>query len=146
MGFIETFKVILMIQLMFSTALTIIVYALPAEARDQAEPFADVGREYNVSTISSDITENFEDQQNIPLINVGALVFYSGNILLDLLGNFIFAIPIMLTLLLHSIGNLFSIDATIWYFVQMFATGIITIMYIVGLMQLVVGIRSGRVI
>jgi len=146
---IDTLKVIIMAQIFFSIAITIFAHAVAIatpEALNYFGSYTDIGAQWNATSINNDLTSNLDTQQNIPIIEVGALVFYSGNILLDVLLNFLTAIPTMLTLLLRGIMNLLSINSDIWLYFQLFATTIVGALYVVGLIQFLVGVRSGRVV
>ena len=70
------------------------------------------------------------------------MIFYSGNILIDLLINFIFAVPSMISLFVGGICNLFSLDAFLTATLTSLGMAMTTIMYIIGLLQLVTNVRS----
>lgn len=146
----EGFKSVLWVMLFYSVAINIIIYSLPAGAINYADFFTDTIDESNLNynSITADVQSGLDQQSNVPLIEVGALVFYSGNILVDLILNFVTAIPQMIGLLINGITSLFGngIDATVLGLVQGFATAAVTIFYILGLINLTTGIRSGRVI
>jgi hypothetical protein len=88
MAFMTT---IILVQLFFATSITMITYSLPNAADNQAEQYLGITTRINVQTVSEDLKGGLEEQTNVPIIELGALVFYSGNILIDLLLNFIFA-------------------------------------------------------
>ncbi len=104
---------------------------------------ASMASDYSKKNISDTMTSQITNQKNIPIIEMGALLFYSGNFLLDLGVNFIFAIPEMIGLLLHGIAFLFDIDNTIMNNIQLFVTGIMGVLYVLGLLQMMLSIRSG---
>ena len=139
------FKIILIVMLFYSFATTVIAYSLPEAAVDYTDAFTNFqGGNVSMEGISGDVQESLEQQTDIPVIELGALVFYSGNILLDLLVNFAFAIPGMLSALLNGIFYLVSIDANIAYQIQAFTTAIMIALYFFGLIQLITGLRSGQ--
>lgn len=140
------FKIVIIIMLFYSFATTLIAYALPANAVQYTDAFTNFkGGGVTMEGFSQDIQDSLEQQTNIPVIELGALVFYSGNILLDLLVNFAFAVPGMLAVLLNGITYLVGIDATIVYHLQTFISAIMLALYFFGLIQLITGLRSGRV-
>lgn len=148
MGDINYMKVVITAMLFYSFAVNVYVYALPDDTRNTQMPFKDTTDDYNISSIQSDVQDNLERQTSIPVIEVGALVFYSGNILLDLVFNFAFAIPQMLIMLISGISLLFGsiIDSQLILILQSFITAAVLALYFIGAMQLLTGIRSGRVI
>jgi len=142
-GAVGSFRIILVMMLFYSFCITVLVYALPSDAATQVLPYSNVGDNIDMEGISQDLEEGLTRQTNIPVIEAGALVFYSGNILIDLLLNFAYALPQMLGLLVHGITYLFNLDAFIFVSVQIFASVLMTALYFLGLIQLLTGQRSG---
>ena len=73
-------------------------------------------------------------------------MFYSGNILIDLLLNFFFAIPEMLTMLINGVMMLFGIHVEAMGIIQIFLSVITVVLYVISVIQLAVGVRSGRLV
>ena len=140
------FKAIILVQLFFSVAITSIAYYLPAESYKVTLGFTDVSDGLNLEDISTDVEASFRKQADIPVIEIGALVFYSGNILIDLMLNFAFALPEMIGLIINGILMLINIESQLFIYAQLFASVALLIMYFLGLMQLLTSVRSGRVI
>ena len=84
----DVFKGIIIIQLFYAVAISLIAHAMPAGALDYVTGFSDAGTQIDVEGVASDVQSSLESQTDIPVIELGALVFYSGNILIDLLINF----------------------------------------------------------
>lgn len=142
----QLLKVIIVMQLFFSFGITALVYALPADAKVYVQIFTDGGNSSTLQDTASKVQESLQSQTNIPVIELGALVFYSGNILIDFLLNFAFAIPFMIGLLINGLMMMMGVDSYLFALVQLFAGVVVMVLYIVGLIQLLTGIRSGRVI
>jgi hypothetical protein len=142
----DTFKVTLIIMLFYSFSITGLVYVTPATARHYIYSYEDLANDFDFETIAGDVEENLQRQTNIPVVDVGALVFYSGNILLDLLLNFAFAIPQMFGLLLTGLTLFINIDSYIIWLLQAFISALMMALYMLGAIQLLAGIRSGRVV
>ena len=144
----DVFKGIIVMQLFYAVAITLIAIALPASALNYVSGFSDAGTDINVEGVATDVQDSLETQTDIPVIELGALVFYSGNILIDLLVNFVTAIPQMIMLLVNGVMMLFGngIDALVILYIELFASVMINVMYFIGLMQLLTGIRSGRLV
>jgi len=145
MEVMSLFKVMIMCQLFFSVGISMFTYSMPADSLNHVTSFSDLSDRIDVDNVSVAVQDNLERQTNIPIIDIGALVFYSGNILLDLLLNFAFAIPEMIGLLISGLSRLFSFDAIIISFIQLFASVALLVWYFISLIQLLTGIRSGRI-
>ena len=137
---------ILLVQLFFSLGITLYTNALPAETLTYVQMFSDVTEEINLQETSNKVENSLNQQSDIPVVDVGALVFQSGNILADLLLNFFFAIPEMIGLIINGLLVLFSIDENIALGIIAFAQVMISIIYFLGVTISLLSIRSGRVI
>jgi len=142
----DLFKWILIIQLFYAFCITSVSYAIPDDAKSYVTSFSDVTDEISLENVSNSVKNSLERQTNIPVIEIGALVFYSGNILIDLVLNFAFAVPQMLGLIIAAIVMIFNIDGQIILFVELFSGVTITALYLISIIQLIVGLRSGRLI
>jgi hypothetical protein len=145
MKIMSVFLTILLVQLFYSVGVTMFVYALPADSLQTASMFSDLSSDIDVTDTANEIEASLNRQTSIPLIDIGALVFYSSSIIIDLLLNFVFAIPQMLTLLLNAFGTLFleQIDTVIMTMVQSFISAVILVWYLIGLLQFFSGVVSG---
>lgn len=144
MGIMQTFKIMLLVQLFFSVSITIMTYSMPADSLNFVTSFSDVANRIDLESVSADVQESLNSQTQIPIIEFGALVFYSGNILIDLLLNFVFAIPEMIGLLITGLTRIFSLPSALTAIVQLFASTVVLTLYIIGLMELIASIRSGQ--
>jgi hypothetical protein len=140
----EYFKAIILFMLFFSFATTTYTYALPADALHYTEVFSD--NSVNFVDTAAEFENSLTSQTNVPLIEIGALVFYTGNYFIDLLLNFVFALPNAFTMVLSAIGALFGFDTFIWAYLDLFAKTAAIIFYFLGLMQFLNNVRSGRAI
>lgn len=140
------FKVMILIQLFYSVCITLLAYGIPSDAINYVTSFSDITERVDLESVTSNVQTSLESQTNIGVIELGALVFYSGNILIDLLLNFAFALPQMFGLIVHGISTLFNFDSFIYVYIQLFASSAILVLYFISLIQLLTGIRSGRVV
>lgn len=140
------FKIIIIVQLFYAASITTLTYTMPENSLAYVTGFSDIADKIDLNTVSADVQDSIVSQTNLPVVELGALVFYSGNILIDLLLNFAFAIPEMISMLVNGIMMLFGIDNAVFAIVQLFLSVLITVMYFVGIIQLLTGIRSGRLI
>lgn len=146
MDMIKLFTTMIILQLFYSFSITAIAYGLPENAKSYAFTYSDITNKINVNSTSTYIEKNVRSQTKLPLIELGALVFYSGNLLIDLILNFAFAIPQMVTMFINGLMILINVDPYLSNLVELFSTGIISVLYFIGVVQLLVGIRSGRVV
>lgn len=143
------FSLLLVVSLFYSVSINLYVYGLEQIGElTYINVFESYNADYDVSNVASQLEENVARQTGLPIVDVGALVFYSGNIILDLLLNFLYAIPSMITAFLNGISMLFGgrIDAVILAQLQLFQSAILTSLYILGTIKLILSIRSGRAI
>jgi len=138
------FKIMIIAIAFYSIAVTGIVYTLPSDAATSITLF-EAGMDYDLQSVSEEIEDNIQKQTDVPVVEVGALIFYSGNILIDMLLNFITAVPQMIFILLTGFGLLFTMDPSVLIQLQIFAGVVITLMYVLMIIQMLTSIRSGRV-
>lgn len=143
---VQLFMTIITVQLFFSLGITLFTNALPADTVQFVAGFSSPTRTVNLTTTGGEIQGSLERQTNLALIDVGALVFFSGNIFLDLLLNFAFAIPEMVGLLISGFLFLFNIDSGIMLLIEGFTAILLYSLYFIALIQFIASIRSGRVI
>lgn len=137
-------KAIVMIQLFFSFGITIVVYTLPKDLKVHINPFSDTAGEIDFEGVATDLDDSLQRQRDIPVIDIGALVFYSGNILIDLLLNFITAIPQMIGLLIFGMGQIvgLGIDNYMMATLELFVFVTVTALYVLSIIQLVTSYRG----
>lgn len=134
---------ILIIQLFYSLGITLLTHSLIGLNPAYATNFNDfTSISSDIKNISDEISGSLEQQMNIPLIDLAALVFYSGNIIVDLILNFLFAIPSMVTLLLNVIFSFFTIDAYIASYLKLFIYSVISVIYFINLLAFLTNVRS----
>lgn len=142
-GVFSVFMAIIIIQLFYSFSITTLAYSMPADALDRVTSFSDVGSSLDLEETAELLEGSLEQQTNIPVIELGALVFYSGNILLDLMLNFAFAVPQMIGLLLQGLMGFLNIDGALWAYAQIFLVVAFSAFYTISLIQMLLGLRSG---
>ncbi|MEM5810121.1 MAG: hypothetical protein QW156_04515 [Candidatus Aenigmatarchaeota archaeon] len=145
MSMMKFFTYIIIIQLFYSFGISMLSYSLDKLVVQQRQlilsQFQTLGR--NITEITQSIEKTTQSSMNIPLIDLGALVFYSGNIIVDLMVNFLFAIPSMATLLVSSFQFFFStIDPILISNLKLFLYSIISVIYFIALIQFLLSIRA----
>jgi hypothetical protein len=146
MGIMNTFMAIVIMQLFFSVAINIVTYTTPESALNYVTAFSGDTGSLDLESTSNTVQNSLDQQTNLPLVDVGALVFYSGNIILDLMLNFALAIPQMVTLLINGILMIFAVDTYLLNYLQLFFSVVIAVWYFISIISFLAGIRSGRVI
>lgn len=144
MNVIDYLRIIVLISVFYSFAITTLSYTLPDKPKYILTSFESYSNVYNVQNITRKFEQTYQAQTSIPLADMAALVFYSGNIFIDLLFNFIFAIPSMLTLLLDVILRLLNVPAFLASLIKLTVYSISFIFYIIMLISALLGIRTGR--
>lgn len=143
---IQTMVIIIIVQLFFSFGINVYMYTLPDSMKVHVTPFASSQANIDIDATTQQVQDSIEQQTNFPLIDLGALAFYSGNIVIDLILNFAFAIPTMVGLLFDGVMQIFSIDTQLTLYIQATLAAGVTIWYFIGILQIASNIRTGRLI
>lgn len=142
MGTFEYFKTIIIVQLFWAFAITLLVASIPADDVQSIDFFV-----IAVSTSMEDVATQLEgavsNQTTLPLLDVGALVYYSGNFLLNLMVNFVTAVPSIATLLVEGGTLLIPLDSFFELKLKAFLWVAITALYVLSLIAMILNIRSG---
>ena len=146
MGATEIFKSTILVLLFYSFSITLVAYSIPADAKPYITGYSDFTNEINLEGVAETVQSSLDSQTNIPVIELGALVFYSGNILIDLILNFLFGIPEMFTGLINGIMTIINLNPFIAQQIQIISGVIFTVFYFIAVINLLIGIRSGRLI
>lgn len=134
------FTLLIIIQIFYSFSATLLTYSLKNLG-------INVQNVYIVNTTTyTDVGEKLQAglqlQTNIPLVDMGALIFYSGNLLIDLMVNFFTAIPSMITALVNFYFTLFPVSAEIAMNVKLFVFSFVTILYVLMLINFLISLRT----
>ena len=130
-------------QLFWAFAFTMLTATIPAGDLPQLTLFTFQNGSVDLATIGTSFQDAITNQTNIPLLDYGALIFYSGNIILDLILNFFFAIPEMATMLISAFFLFFPLAGGIQEEITIFLFAFIGVMYVIGLLSFISNIRSG---
>jgi len=140
------FKTIILAQLFFAVVMTGYTNIVPTDAIDVIDPFTDLAEKTDAEDINSQVQSNLERQTDLPVVELGALVFFSGNILLDFILNFAFALPAMLQLLINSVLMLINVPSQVATVLVTFVGVAVSVLYFISIINFVVGLRSGRIV
>lgn len=143
MGFFQYFISIVLLSAFYSFAITSIFHSIPAGDIPR------IGEDFNNSTALKDYgttTQKFQTslqtQKQFGFTDLGALAFFSGNILLDLSVNFFFAIPSMFSLFFTGLFYLFHIDVFLQTEILTWVKAILSIISTIFLLQFILGART----
>lgn len=147
MAILNYFQRALWIQLFFSFSVTILIYSLSIFGTPVDTMTIDMFQENkgpNVEDVGDEISGNFEDQLNVPLVDLGSLIFFSGNIIIDLILNFITALPNMVNLLISAFFMFVPVESVLQNQIKVLIVVSLTIMYTLGAIIFLANLRSGR--
>lgn len=143
-GVLGVLGVVLVVQAFFSFGVTSFAHYMPGDTVQYASFVNSSNTNIDITTVGGDLQSNLQRQSNIPVIDVGSLIFFSGNILLDLLLNFVFAVPEMINFLVAGIMNLISVDVWITHLVQVVGGGMVFMLYLLMIMRFLLNLRGGQ--
>jgi len=145
MGFFNYFMNIVIISLFYSLFITTSLYNL------DSAPHVNVGIvvEFQDSEINLDYGQTSDEFQNaintqteFGAADLAALALFSGNIIVDLAGNFLFAFPNMISLLITGIFLIFPMNGYIQTEILLWAKALISIVCAIFLLQFLLGART----
>lgn len=150
------FKVVLTVQFFYAVGISMLLCALtgvscsvtgfPPGASEAALNLFQNLPNTNIKELQQKTEGTLSNQTGFPQANIGSLVFFSGFVLVDLLANFVLAVPSMFSILLQVIFMFMPVDPFLQAQVVVFGTGIIALIYIVGLLSLFTSVSTGRTI
>jgi hypothetical protein len=144
MGYTSYIYILMIITGFYSVGITIYSYSMPSPLITHVTQIGQITGIGNTEAESEILQDSLRKQTNIPLIDVGALVWYSGNIFLDFALNFITAIPQMITQLLTILFMFMHISTTLAHTIQVFLTLITTVGFIFFIIELILSIRASQ--
>lgn len=132
-----------MIQLFYGAGITLLAYSLPTEQVNLISTYQQPSSDLDMTEISDTIEENIQSQLNIPIVDISALVFLSGNIIIDMIINFFTAIPSMITIAISTFFMFFPVDAFIATQVKLVFWVFAAIMYFIAFLSFILSLRAG---
>lgn len=133
---------IVVIQLFYGFGITMFAYSLPASQLTVLDVYQEPSADLDMTEISETIEGNIQSQLDIPIVDISALVFYSGNIVIDMLINFFTAIPSMLTIAMSTFFAIFPVDAYLAAQMKLFMWVIAAILYFIAFLAFIMSVRS----
>lgn len=139
---LQVFTSLLMVQMFYALAVTLIVAVVPGIAANQIVAFTNNSSVIQFTTLASAMQGGVSNQFNIPLLDFGALIFYSTSILLNLMVNFFTAIPQMLSILVQAIFIFIPIDMNLQIIIKGTFITIMTILYYLYILSFIMSTRT----
>jgi len=136
-------KAVIMVQLFWALAMTLIVYSLPVDQLDSMALFANTDNNSSMAEIGAQVQGSADDQFNVPFLDFATLIYYSSNLFFTLVVNFAFAVPQMMILLFSGIFLFIPVDAVIQTQLKIFIGAVITAIYFLGIIGMMLNLRSG---
>jgi hypothetical protein len=135
-------KMVLIVQLFYSIAVTSIVYTLPADVTGVVDPFQAPSEKFSEKHIAESVGNAVGSETNLASIDMQSLMYYSGNIAIDLIANFATAVPQMVTILIDGLLRFFAVNADVVVQLRTFFYMLIMIAYAIGILSFLLGARA----
>jgi hypothetical protein len=122
--------------------MTLLVYSLSPYTvnRLALQPFQNVSS--SQTDITSKVQSSFSSSRKMPIVELAFLVFYTGNIVIDLIANFITALPGMFNLLIMALCMLFNVPSFYAVSIKLIIFSMLTVLYVLMLIQFLLSIVS----
>jgi len=144
MGFFNYFMTIVIVSAFYSLFITTVVYSLDDSPVNLGIiiSFQDGGVNLDYGETSQEFQSAINTQKSFGGADLAALALFSGNIILDLAANFIFAFPNMVSLLVTGIFMLVPVNGVLQNEVVLWIKAIISIISAIFLLQFLLGART----
>jgi len=144
MGFFNYFMTIIIVSAFYSLFITTAVYSLDEAPVNIGIIINFQGDEVNLDygTTSQEFQSAINTQKSFGGADLAALALFSGNIILDLAANFIFAFPNMISLLITGVFMLVPINGFLQNELVLWVKAIISIISAIFLLQFLLGART----
>lgn len=132
-----------MVQLFWSFGVTMLVHALPADVVNSAALFSDNETADTLTEIGPIVEEKVTNQLQVQPLDIVTLIFYSGNLLIDLILNFVTAVPQMFVLIVAAFNLIVPMDPDQLSLLKLYVLTVAGVLYIVGFVTTITQLRSG---
>lgn len=142
-NFLTYFKAALIVQLFWSVSVTLLVASMPTSDLTYLNFTTQDTSVSAINTAPGQVESALDTSTNLPVVDSATLIFYSGNLMLDLIVNFVTAIPQMFTLLLTGFFTLFPIELGLQKEIRTATYAFIAVLYFFSLAAFITNMRSG---
>lgn len=144
MGSVNFFVFVIMVQLFWSFGATTFAYTLPDNQLQYVTIYTGHSTASTLQDVSIDVEENIESQVELPVIDAVTLIMFTGNLLVDLILNFLTAVPAMFILLIEGITLFIPIEATLLGTFKMLLWVTATVLYVIAIATTIANMRSSQ--
>jgi hypothetical protein len=95
-----------------------------------------------MNTMAQELETGLSHQQSVPVVEFGALIYYSGTYLVDLMVNFLGALPQMVAMLVAGIFTLVPINVDLKRNIIIVVELTAFALYIINFVALIANMRS----
>jgi len=142
MNTLQLFTTLLVVQIFWSLSVSLIVPFMPNATSNQVIMFNNSANVLELGTLQSSVNTGISDQTSIPLLETGALIYYSSSTILNIMVNFFTAIPQMATLLVSVVFMFIPVDISTSISIKAWVFGIVGILYAIALFAFITGTRT----
>lgn len=136
------FMAIVVFSLFYGFGSTILAYTIAPYGADSNTVDSYSIEGVNASDVADRTASAMQNQLNIPIIDAGALLFYTGNILIDLMMNSFFAFPSLITILINGFMIFFSFDAVIAMQIKIIFFAFASVIYFINIIGFLMQLRG----
>lgn len=134
---------LLIVQMFYALSVTLILPYMPTASTNQVVMFTNSNNVIDFTTLGNSVQSGVGSQTSLPLLDAGALIFYSSATILNLMINFFTAIPQMVTLLLSGLFLIIQLPYALAFTIKSITFVIVTILYYMILFSFITGTRTG---
>ena len=144
MGFFNYFMTIMIMSAFYSIFITTSIYSLESTPINIGIiiEFEEGGANIDYGQTSQDFQDAINTQKSFGTADLAALALFSGNIILDLSANFIFAFPNMISLLVTGVFYIVPLNGFLQTELILWLKAIISIVSAIFLLQFLLGART----
>lgn len=143
MAGLNFFITVLMVQLFWSAGVTLYANSLPIDSLDRVQLFSSDSTANTLKTIGPKVQTNIGNQLNLSPLDAVTLIFYSGNLIIDLILNFMSAVPQMFVLVLVGFNTFVPVAGSAMETLKLFFFILVGVLYIIGFVTAITSLRSG---
>lgn len=128
-------RAIVLFSVCYSIVISLIAHALyvPSEFTAYAT---------DLTTTTAKTEQMFKGVMGVPLLDIGGLIFYTGNIIIDFLMNFVTALPSVASLLIDIFFRFFPVGSAVASTFKLGIYTLVSIVIVIYLVQTLLNIRA----
>ena len=143
MSYTGYIKVVLLMMLFYSSAITIYIHVVPSALANQLSDYGQIVGWETPEALATELQGTITKQTKIPIVDIGTLALYSGNIFIDFLLNFVTAIPQMISFMFNILFNLVHVPYQVGNVVQIMLTVATMLGFVLYLVDALLSFRAG---